>query len=231
MNLIKKYLNPKKDVAFKRIFGTKKNSDILIAMLNAVLKNQLRKPIKQIEFLSPIQAPEVAGSKPSIVDVLCQDKDGCKYIIQMQIGHPDGFKERAQYDIAKAFVNRARGPADYELKGVILLVFCDFSIFPKKEHYKHEYMVLDKKTYERNLNKFSFTFVDLVKFRQQCPTSVQALTLEEKFYYFLCRAEEIDDKELPLLVGKDKIIKKAFTELERLRWSDKELAVYEALQK
>ena len=39
MSLIKKYLNPQNDVAFERIFGTEKNKDILIAMLNAVLEN------------------------------------------------------------------------------------------------------------------------------------------------------------------------------------------------
>ncbi|MEM9569708.1 MAG: PD-(D/E)XK nuclease family transposase [Bacteroidota bacterium] len=94
LNLVKKYLNPKNDVAFKRIFGIKKNKRILISMLNAVLKNQLHKPIKNIEFLSPIQPPEVVGSKKVLLDVLCQDKDGCKYIIEMQIGHADGFEER-----------------------------------------------------------------------------------------------------------------------------------------
>ncbi|MEM9569500.1 MAG: Rpn family recombination-promoting nuclease/putative transposase [Bacteroidota bacterium] len=232
MNLVKKYLNPKNDVAFKRIFGTKKNKRILISMLNAVLKNQLHKPIKNIEFLSPIQPPEVVGSKQSIVDVLCQDKDGCKYIIEMQIGHADGFEERAQYYAAKAFANQAKkGAKYYGLKEIIFLAFCDFSIFPNKKHYKSEHMILDNKTHERNLDKFSFTFVDLVKFDKQCPKSVQELTLEEKFYYFLCHAEEIDDKELPLLIGKDKVIKKAFTELERFGWSDQELAVYETLQK
>ncbi|MEM9569802.1 MAG: Rpn family recombination-promoting nuclease/putative transposase [Bacteroidota bacterium] len=232
MNLVKKYLNPKNDIAFKRIFGSKKNSDILIAMLNAVLKGQLQEPIKKVEFLSPLQPPEVAGSKQSIVDVLFQDKDGRKYIIEMQIGHADGFQERAQYYAAKAYVNQAKkGDSYYGLKEIIFLAFCDFSIFPDKKDYKSEHVTLDKKTHERNLDKFSFTFVDLVKFDQQRPRSVQELTLEEKFYYFLCHAEEIDNAELPLLIGKDKVIKKAFTELERFGWSDQELAVYEALQK
>ena len=37
---MQKYLNPRNDVAFKRIFGTEKNSNILITLLNEVLKNQ-----------------------------------------------------------------------------------------------------------------------------------------------------------------------------------------------
>ncbi len=83
MTLASKYLNPKNDLAFKQIFGEKKNKDILIAMLNVVLKNQLHKPIKQVEFLKTSQDPRVAVEKQSIVDVLCEDQDGCKYIIEM----------------------------------------------------------------------------------------------------------------------------------------------------
>ncbi|MEM9569662.1 MAG: Rpn family recombination-promoting nuclease/putative transposase [Bacteroidota bacterium] len=229
--MITKYLNPKNDTAFKRIFGTEKNSDILISMLNAVLKNQLHKPIKQIKFLSPVQEPEVAGSKQSIVDVLCEDKDGCKYIIEMQISHVEGFEARAQYYAAKAFINQSKkGGQYYDLKEVIFLAFCDFNIFPKKKSYKSEHVILDKETYECNLDKFSFTFIDLVKFDKQQAKSVAELTLEEKFYYFLCHAAEIGEKDLALLV-KDKTIKKAFTQLDRFGWSQEELARYEAAEK
>ncbi len=58
MNLAQKYLDPKNNAAFKCIFGKEKNKDILIKMLNAVLKNQLHKPIKEIEFLNP----EIVGT-------------------------------------------------------------------------------------------------------------------------------------------------------------------------
>jgi len=231
MNLARKYLNPKNDAAFKRIFGTEKNKDILIAMLNAVLKNQLHKPIGQIQFLSPVQEPELAGSKESMVDVLCQDKDGCKYIIEMQISHSDNFKDRAQYYASKAFIAQAKeGDEYYGLKKVIFLAFCDFSIFPKKKHYKSEHMTLDTKTHDRDLEKLSFTFIDLVKFNKQRAKSVENLTKEEKFYYFLCHAPAVKDEELALLM-KDPDMKQAFTQLERFGWSDKELARYEAAAK
>ena len=232
MNLIRKYLDPRNDMAFKRIFGAEKNKDILIAMLNAVLKNQLHKPISSVEFINPILDPEVEGSKQSIVDVLCQDKDGCKYIIEMQIGHTEGFETRAQYYAAKAFVNQAKkGDAYVGLKEVIFLAFCDFHIFPKKQHYKSEHVTLDKLTHERDLDMFSFTFIDLITFDKRCTKPTTDLTLEEKFYYFLCRATEMEDKDLALLIGKDKVIKKAFKELDRFGWSDREFARYEAMEK
>ena len=232
MTLVTKYLNPKNDAAFKCIFGKEKNKDILIKMLNAVLKKQLRnKPIEEIEFLNPQLDPEIMGSKQSIVDVLCQDKDGCKYIIEMQIGHADGFPERAQYYAARAFVDQGRkGDPYYGLKEIIFLAFCDFNIFPKKKHYKSEHVTLDKKTHEHDLDKFSFTFIDLVKFDKELNKPVEELTDEEKFYYFLCHATDISNEDMALL-AKTPAIEKAFSALDKFSWSEDDYARYKVLEK
>ena len=232
MTFIKKYLNPQNDVAFKYIFGREQNKDILIAMLNAVLKNQLPKPIQEVRFLSPYQEPEALAQKQSIVDVLCKDLDGCKYIIEMQVAKSKGFEERAQYYASKAFISQLGEGEKYpNLKEVIFLAFCDFPIFPYKEDYKSEHAILDKKTQENNLDKLSFTFIDLVKFDKNRTKKVDQLTLEEKFYYFLRHATEMDDTKLKQLIGEDKIIKKAFYELDRYGWSDENIQRYEDAQK
>ena len=200
MNLLIKFLNPQNDFVFKKIFGTEKNKDILIAMLNTVLKNQLHRPIKHVEFLSPVQEPDLLAKKQSIVDVLCRDEDGCQYIIEMQIADAGGFEERAQYYASKAFVSQiGKGEAYEDLKEVIFLAFTNFAIFPEKEDYKSEHFTFDKKTMENNLDKISFTFVDLVKFEKECKKPISELTLEEKFYYFLCHASAMDEAQLKAL--------------------------------
>src|SRR5688572_8402026 len=120
--MLTRYLDPKNDFAFKRIFGTKKNEDILIALLNEVLKNQLHRKIETVQFLTPIQEPEILAKKQSLVDVLVEDKDGCQYIIEMQVASTAGFEERAQYYAAKAFVNQLKEGESYKkLKEVIFL--------------------------------------------------------------------------------------------------------------
>jgi len=45
--MLSKFLDPKNDVAFKKIFGTQKNQDILIHFLNDVLifKNKSEVPV------------------------------------------------------------------------------------------------------------------------------------------------------------------------------------------
>ncbi len=229
---MQKFLNPRNDVAFKRLFGTEKNSNILITLLNSVLKKQLHRPIINVKFLSPIQEPEILSKKQSIVDVLCEDKDGCQYIIEMQVANTAGFEERAQYYASKAFVNQLNKREEYRtLKEVIFLAFTNFTIFPEKKEYKSEHVTLDIKTHEHDLDKISFTFVDLQKFDKQRPQDIAKLNLEEKFYYFLRHAEETSPEELKQLIGKDKILSQAYSELNKVYWTEEELMQYESDEK
>ena len=68
---LSKFLDPKNDLAFKRVFGTEKNKDILIHFLNDILS--LPQPILSLRFLPTFQVPEVAAQRSSSVDVLCED--------------------------------------------------------------------------------------------------------------------------------------------------------------
>lgn len=231
-SVINKYLNPKNDVAFKHIFGKPKNKEILIAMLNAVLKSQLHKPIKQVKFLKTSQEPELRVSKQSIVDVLCQDQDGCQYIIEMQVAEREGFEKRAQYYASKAYSSQARqGMEYYNLKEVIFLAFTDYILFEDKKDYKSEHVTLDKKTQDHNLRAISFTFVELPKFAKQCPKNISKLSLEEKFYYFLDKAEAMQNADLKKFIGDDLVIQKAFDALERFNWTESQLNSYESWEK
>jgi predicted transposase/invertase (TIGR01784 family) len=69
-----KFLEPKNDIAFKKIFGTEKNKDILIHFLNDMIKFKENGPIINVNFLKTVQDPQTAAKKTSIVDILCKDE-------------------------------------------------------------------------------------------------------------------------------------------------------------
>ena len=48
--MLGKFLDPKNDVAFRKIFGSEKNQDILIRLLNDVIIFQGNRPIKKVTF-------------------------------------------------------------------------------------------------------------------------------------------------------------------------------------
>ncbi|MCE2991925.1 MAG: Rpn family recombination-promoting nuclease/putative transposase, partial [Candidatus Jidaibacter sp.] len=105
--MISKFLDPKNDFAFKKIFGTEKNKDILIHFLNDIVNFKQGGPIQDVTFLKTIQDPETAAQKTSIVDILCKDEKGNQYIVEMQVAKEKGFEKRAQYYASKAYISQA----------------------------------------------------------------------------------------------------------------------------
>src|ERR1700722_13146113 len=117
-----KFLDPKNDFAFKKIFGSEKHQDILIHFLNDMLDFKESKKITKVTFLKTTQNPEIASKKQSIVDVLCHDEQGAQYIVEMQVAHSTGFEKRAQFYAARAYASQMnQGEAYHELKEIIFL--------------------------------------------------------------------------------------------------------------
>ncbi|MEM7383044.1 MAG: Rpn family recombination-promoting nuclease/putative transposase [Bacteroidota bacterium] len=227
--MITKFLDPKNDFAFKRVFGTEKNKDILMHFLNDILDHQYIGEIREVTFLPTVQVPEVAASKQSIVDVLCQDQRGVQYIIEMQVTATAGFEKRAQYYAAKAYSGQLFEGDDYdELREVIFLAITNFTMFPSKSSIKSDHIILDRATYEHDLQEFSFTFIELPKFDKQLD---ELLTISEKWYYYLKHAPATTPEVYSQLVKGAPALKRAYDELERFSWSAEELVKYEQIKK
>ena len=226
---ITKFLNPKNDYAFKRIFGTKKNQDILIHFINDILGFLGDAAIKNVEFLQTDQDPEIAAAKQSSVDVMCTDELGRQYIVEMQVAKGQGFEKRAQYYAAKAYSRQLMEKDVYvNLKEIIFVAITNFVMFPDKVDYKSSHVVLDKKTYDHDLKDFSFTFIELPKFKN----SIDELHgMVEKWAYFFKHAEETSEAETARIIGSDAVMKRAYDELNRYSWTQAELNTYEQEEK
>ncbi|WP_353273497.1 Rpn family recombination-promoting nuclease/putative transposase [Wolbachia endosymbiont (group A) of Agelastica alni] len=221
-----KYLSPLNSYSFRRIFGTEKNKDILIHFLNDILSFTGKNAIQDIEFLSTIQDPDIASKKQSIVDVLCRDSTGVQWIIEMQVAKTKGFEKRAQYYAAKAYSRQAdKGDQYHDLKEIIFIAIADCILFPDKSEYKSKHTIRDEDTNEHDLKDFYFVFIELPKFSKT--KEDQLSNIVEKWVYFFKYADETSEEELERITGSDVIIKKAYEELNRFNWSEKEFIAYE----
>ena len=227
---ITKFLDPKNDVAFRRIFGSEKNKDILIHFINDILELKDRDKIKEITFLPTIAVPEIAAKKQSVVDVLCKDENGVQLIIEMQVAPQEGFEKRAQYYAAKAYsrqLNKGKkeGARYIDLKAVIFIAISDNIIFKDKIFYKSDHIMLDKESYAHDLKDFSFTFIELPKFKI---TDINLLTnIVEKWCFFFKNADKTSEADLRKLIGSDNVIERAYEELNQFNWTEDELLTYE----
>ena len=69
-----KYLDPKADLTFKRVFG--EHPDLVMSLLNALLPISVGQEITDIEYLPAEIVRDSPLRKNSIVDVRCKDKFG-----------------------------------------------------------------------------------------------------------------------------------------------------------
>jgi predicted transposase/invertase (TIGR01784 family) len=218
-----RYLDPKNDLAFKKVFGAEKHKRIPMDFLNAVFHFKGEDTIIDLEFLNPKQAPEIDARKESIVDLLVKDQKGTKYIIEMQVAKVEGFEKRAQYYAAKTYcAHFGKGEKYHDLKKVIFLAITDYIVFPQKKDFKSDHVILDNKTYEHDLKDFSFTFVELPKFKK--PLKLLQ-TIEDKWYYFLKHADE--SPNIAEVLAHHPEIKEAYEILDRYHWTENEIQWYE----
>ena len=77
------YIDPKSDFAFKKLFGKPRNKELLIALINAVIGKQLHSPVVSVTLIERNLDPEIRTKKESYIDVMCEDQDGCKYVVEM----------------------------------------------------------------------------------------------------------------------------------------------------
>ncbi|MBB5441324.1 hypothetical protein HDC92_005032 [Pedobacter sp. AK017] len=127
------------DFSFKRLFATEESKPILIGLLNHLFKG--RKYITEIEYGKNEFPGEIAQEGGAVFDVYCTDVNGSKFIIEVQRGNQEYFKERALFYVSRAISEQApkgdRKGWAYKLTEVYLLAFLeDFNLpdSPKSEY-------------------------------------------------------------------------------------------------
>uniref|UniRef100_UPI0038783FF4 Rpn family recombination-promoting nuclease/putative transposase n=1 Tax=Wolbachia endosymbiont of Drosophila pseudotakahashii TaxID=375919 RepID=UPI0038783FF4 len=141
-----------------------------------------------------------------------------------------GFEKRAQYYAAKAYIKQAnKGEEYHNLKEVIFIAIADFILFPNKQAYKSDHVTLDKITYENDLKDFSFTFVELPKFKKTKEDQLENIV--EKWIYFFKYANETSEEDLQKIIGSDVIIGRAYNELDQFNWTEDRRLAYDQSKK
>lgn len=120
-----RFIDPRVDWAFKRIFGCDDTKECLITFLNGVFEGEL--VIKNVKFEKTEQPRYHTEERGVIFDVYCTTDDGRHVIVEMQKREQKFFADRALYYSAKAIVKQEKkGPWDFQLSPVYTVCFMDF---------------------------------------------------------------------------------------------------------
>ncbi|MBL7063941.1 MAG: Rpn family recombination-promoting nuclease/putative transposase [Anaerolineae bacterium] len=183
-----KFVDPKNDVAFKKIFGSEHKTEILISFLNAVLDLTDDHEIQTVQILNPFQTPEIKILKSTILDVRATDKRGVTFIVEMQAENKVGLKKCFTYYASKAYISQIERGSDYpKLNQVVFIGVLDFNLF-SSTHYLTRHWILNTETHERELEDLEFNFIELPKFTK---SEDEIETILEKWVYFIKHAADL----------------------------------------
>lgn len=111
-----KYIDPLIDFAFKKIFGNEPNKDLLIAFLNEALRG--KKCIVDLIYNQNEHPGALSFEGGVIFDLLCTGDQGEQFIIEVQRGKQENFKQRALFYASRLISDQA--PRGKEGEGIIL---------------------------------------------------------------------------------------------------------------
>jgi predicted transposase/invertase (TIGR01784 family) len=219
------FVDPRNDVAFRKIFGDENKKDILISFLNNILEfTGTNKEIIDITIQNPYQVPKLKELKETILDIKAVDKRNIHYIIEMQMFHTTAFEKKVLYYVSKAYYQQLNRAEDYpKLNQVIFLGFLNFNLFKKNPDYTTRHLILDEKTNENHFQDFELNFVELTKFKKKL---VEIKDIKDKWIYFVKHAGTM--KMIPRKLQKPKELREAFEAAKQMKWSKEELEAYDA---
>ncbi|NEO71287.1 Rpn family recombination-promoting nuclease/putative transposase [Moorena sp. SIO3H5] len=184
-----RFINPKTDYAFKKIFGSAESKDILISFLNALIYDG-NPTIEDLEIINPNLPPKVEGLKDTYLDVKAKLKDGTLVIIEMQVLNVQSFGKRVLFNAAKTYAFQLQKGEGYRmLKPVIALTLTDFEMFANRHDFTSRFVyreVSDGSVYPEN--DIELVFVELPKFTKELP---QLETITDKWIYFIKSARSL----------------------------------------
>jgi len=185
-----RFINPKTDFAFKKIFGSEQSKDILISFLNGMLYEG-KSVILDLEIVNPYQVPRIRGIKDTYLDVKAKITGDKTVIIEMQVLNVEGFEKRILYNASKAYSIQLETGEDYTLLNpVIALTITDFEMFPHLERVINRFILKEKDFLVDYLTEdLELVFVELPKFDKPLE---QLESLTDKWIYFLKNARNLE---------------------------------------
>ena len=158
-----RFLDPKTDVVFKKIFGN--NPDLIKSFLNSVLPLPSDGLIETVEYLTPEQSPTIPTMKNTIVDVKCKDQNGRIFIVEMQLQWTDSFAKRLTFGVSKAYVQQLNKGETYDSLCPVYGLGIINAAFDNGHEWYHHYKTINVKDNQKTLEGLELVFIELPKFK------------------------------------------------------------------
>lgn len=178
-----RFIDPKIDFAFKKIFGSSDSKDILINFLNAILY-EAQPLIEDLEIIDSQPENPTLGVQETRLDVKATINGDRIALVEIQLINVPSFGNRVLYNAAKSYSQQLTGKDRYErLKTVISLKIADFEMFENQPEFMSRFVFQEKEQqFECPDTAIELVFIELPKFSKE----LAALeTTADKWIYFI----------------------------------------------
>ena len=216
-----RYVNPYTDFGFKLLFGTDMNKELLISFLNSLLHG--REVIKDVTYLNAEHLGTQEYDRRAVFDVYCENEQGEKFLVEMQKGEQQFFKDRSVFYSTFPIREQAkRGNWDYELKAVYTIGILNFVFDSDDDQYfHHEVKLMDVHTKEVFYDKLTFVYLEMPKFNKR---EEELVTMFDKWLFVLRNLATLLERPAAL---QERIFNRLFEAAEIAKFTKRELYEYE----
>jgi predicted transposase/invertase (TIGR01784 family) len=217
-----RYLNPRSDLVFKKIFG--QHAHLLVSFLNSLLPLPPDGLIQSLDYLPTEQIPNIPLLKRTIVDVKCTDQQGRIFIVEMQIEWSSFFMQRMLFGASQAYVRQLQKGEDYQyLKPVYGLGLLAENFDLESPEYYHHYKIVNVEKPSREIKGLQFVFIELPKFKVD---NISQRKLQVLWLRFMSEINEETKNVDPELLAVPEI-REAIALTEEAAYTKAELMSYE----
>ena len=218
-----RYLDPKADLVFWKIFS--KHKDLLISLINALLPLNDDEMVESVEYLPPELVPMLPTGKYSIINVQCKDVKGCQFIVMIGVVWYPALLLRMAFNASTVYVRQSRRNRKYEFQQPVYLLNLVNKSFinDNPDEYIHNYNMVHELHSDKIIEGLHLTFVELPKFKPHTQSERKMAVL---WLRFLTEINE-DTTTVPEELLANPETSKALKEVEESAFTEEEMEVYD----
>ena len=223
-------INPRVDLAFKKIFGTESNKDLLISLINSIVGEEDQ--VVDVTLLNPYNQKNFKKDKLSILDIKAEGSTGKKFNIEIQITDEADYDKRALYYWARLYTEQLKEKEDYStLEKVIGIHILNFTSILEAKKYHNVFRIIEKETGLEYFNELELHTIELKKFTDKLGKEFEDIGSKiqnslDLWSAFLTRNDLLSKAKLPQSLD-DAPVKKAIEVLSVMNFTDEEREAYE----
>ncbi|MDE6153658.1 MAG: Rpn family recombination-promoting nuclease/putative transposase [Muribaculaceae bacterium] len=186
------FINLQTDFGFKRLFGSKKHTHILLRFINALFEGRM--VVTDVEFHDKEILPHSTDGKKIIYDIYCTTDTGKHFILEMQQSDTPNFSKRILFYTSQAIVGQGQRGVNYEIQPVYTIIITGFDLRNMSKKLVHEILLKERISNEIYSEDIILMFISLEQVKEEwnkCNTEL------EKLLYLIKNMHKMDKNSEP----------------------------------